>query len=56
MYNVSTKIVQTKRHGLEIFVALMYIDGKVEWRSEFLSKGLAIDWLTKKTNNFKRLV
>ncbi len=56
MYNVSTKVVQTKRHGLEIFVALMYVNGKVEYRSEFLSKGLALEWVNKKVNNFKGFV
>lgn len=56
MYNVSTKIIQTKRHGLEVFHAMFYVNGKLEYKSEFLSKGLALEWLTRKTNNFKGLV
>jgi hypothetical protein len=56
MYNVSTKIIQTKRRGIEVFTALFLVNGKIEYKTEFLSKGLAIAWLTKKTNNFKGLV
>ena len=56
MYNVSTRVIQTKRHGIEVFTALFLVNGKIEYKTEFLSKGLAIAWLTKKTNNFKGLV
>jgi len=55
MYNVSTRIIQTKRHGIEVFTALFLVNGRIEFKTEFLSKGLAIAWLSKKTNNFKGL-
>ena len=54
--NVTTKIIQTKKHGIEIFVAMFLVNGKIEYKSEFFSKGLASVWLTKKINNFKGLI
>jgi len=54
--NVSTKVIQSKKHGIEVFTALFLVNGKIEFKSEFLSKGMANVWLNKKINTWRGLV